>query len=105
MINVSAHIAPEARELAATAREQLDDLVTYATHLVNHQGDAVAFVAGGIHHASRYPPTRLRVDGRAALYRAVTEYRCNPMHALWPLISPAHEVRFEIVPKSQGSLP
>ncbi len=72
MINVSAHIAPEARELAATAREQLDDLVTYATHLVNHQADAVAFVAGGIHHASRYPPTRLRVDGRAALYRAVT---------------------------------
>jgi DNA-directed RNA polymerase specialized sigma24 family protein len=72
MINVSAHIAPEARELAATVREQLDDLVTYATHLVNHQADAVAFVAGGIHHASRYPPTRLRVDGRAALYRAVT---------------------------------
>ncbi|HEY8673683.1 MAG TPA: hypothetical protein VIM76_07980, partial [Candidatus Dormibacteraeota bacterium] len=68
MINVSAHIAPEARELAATVREQLDDLVTYATHLVNHQADAVAFVAGGIHHASRYPPTRLRVDGRAALY-------------------------------------
>ena len=33
---------------------------------------AVAFVAGGIHHASRYPPARLRVDGRAALYRAVT---------------------------------
>ncbi len=72
MINVSAHIAPEARELAATVREQLDDLVTYATHLVNHQADAVAFVAGGIHHASRYPPARLRVDGRAALYRAVT---------------------------------
>jgi DNA-directed RNA polymerase specialized sigma24 family protein len=72
MINVPAQIAPEARELAATAREQLDDLVTYATHLVNHQADAVAFVAGGIHHASRYPPTRLRIDGRAALYRAVT---------------------------------
>src|ERR1039457_7483160 len=71
MINVSADIAPEARELAATAREQLDDLVTYATHLVNPQADAVAFVAGGIHPASRYPPARLRVDGRAALYRAV----------------------------------
>ena len=72
MINVSAHIVPEARELAGTVREQLDDLVTYATHLVNHQADAVAFVAGGINHASRYPPARLRVDGRAALYRAVT---------------------------------
>src|ERR1035441_1425559 len=45
MINVSAHIAPEARELAATAREQLDDLVTYATPLVNHQAAAVAFAA------------------------------------------------------------
>ena len=82
MINVSAHIAPEARELAATVREQLDDLVTYATHLVNHQADAVAFVAGGIHHASRYPPTRLRVDGRAALYRAVT--RSMPARAALP---------------------
>jgi len=56
MINVSAHIAPEARELAATAREQLDDLVTYATHLVNHQADAVAFVAGGSITPAGIPP-------------------------------------------------
>jgi DNA-directed RNA polymerase specialized sigma24 family protein len=72
MINVEASIKPEARELATTAREQLDNLVTYATHLVNNPDEAVELVAGGIYHASRYPPARLRVDGRAALYRAVT---------------------------------
>ncbi|HXO14720.1 MAG TPA: sigma-70 family RNA polymerase sigma factor [Steroidobacteraceae bacterium] len=72
MINVSANVLPEARELAGTAREHLDALVSYATHLVYDPGDAVDFVTAGIYHASRYPPARLRVDGRAALYRAVT---------------------------------
>ena len=72
MSNVPAHVQPEAHELAITAREHLDDLVTYATHLVGGSDDAIELVAGGIYHASRYPPTRLRVDGRAALYRAVT---------------------------------
>jgi DNA-directed RNA polymerase specialized sigma24 family protein len=72
MINVAANVLPESRELAATTREHLDDLVTYATHLVFDAHDAVDFVTAGIYHASRYPPARLRVDGRAALYRAVT---------------------------------
>jgi DNA-directed RNA polymerase specialized sigma24 family protein len=72
MIHVAAHVQPEAHELAITAREHLDDLVTYATHLVGSSEDAVEFVAGGIYHASRYAPARLRIDGRAALYRAVT---------------------------------
>jgi len=72
MIHVAAHVQPEAHELAITAREHLDDLVTFATHLVGSSEDAVEFVAGGIYHASRYPPARLRIDGRAALYRAVT---------------------------------
>ena len=72
MINVAAHVLPESRELAASAREHLDDLTTYATHLMYEDDDAVEFVAAGIAHASRYPPTRLRSDGRAALYRAVT---------------------------------
>jgi DNA-directed RNA polymerase specialized sigma24 family protein len=72
MINVLANVQPEAHELATLAREQLDDLLTYATHLTGSAADAVELVAGGIFHASRYPPARLRVDGRAALYRAVT---------------------------------
>ena len=72
MINVAANVQPEAHELATLAREHLDDLVTYATHLAGHADDAVEMVAGGIYHASKYPPARLRVDGRAALYRAVT---------------------------------
>jgi DNA-directed RNA polymerase specialized sigma24 family protein len=72
MINVAANVLPESRELAATVREQLDDLVTYAAHLVFDADDALDFVTAGIYHASRYPPARLRVDGRAALYRAVT---------------------------------
>ena len=72
MINAAANVFTESRELAATAREHLDDLVTYATHLMFDSTDAAEFVAAGIHHASRYPPARLRVDGRAALYRAVT---------------------------------
>ncbi len=72
MINVSANVLPEARELSDTAREHLDALVTYATHLVYDPADAMDFVTAGIYHASRYPPARWRVDGRAALYRAVT---------------------------------
>ena len=72
MTNVSATVLPEARELADATREQLDSLVTYATHLVYDPGDAVDFVTAGVYHAGRYPPARLRSDGRAALYRAVT---------------------------------
>ena len=72
MINVLANVQPEAHELATLAREHLDELTTYATHLVGSTDDAMEFVAGGIHHASRYPPTRLSADGRAALFRAVT---------------------------------
>ena len=72
MPNVSATVFPEARELADATREQLDALLTYATHLVFDAGDAIDFVTAGIYHASRYPPARLQTDGRAALYRAVT---------------------------------
>jgi RNA polymerase sigma-70 factor (ECF subfamily) len=72
MINVAAPVLPDASALAGLVREHLDDLVTYATHLVGDVDDAVEFVAGGIYHASRYPPARLTADGRIALYRAVT---------------------------------
>ena len=73
MTNVTAHV-PETSspELAGLVRQHLDDLATYAAHLVGDPGDAIEFVAGGIFHASRYPPARLATDGRAALYRAVT---------------------------------
>ncbi|MFN2568035.1 MAG: sigma factor-like helix-turn-helix DNA-binding protein [Candidatus Dormibacteria bacterium] len=72
MINVEAPVQPSASELARLVRENLDELLTYATHLVGDPDDALEFVAGGVYHASRYPPSRLAVDGRAALYRAVT---------------------------------
>ena len=72
MINVAAPVLPDASALAGLVREHLDDLVTYATHLVGDVDDAVEFVAGGIYHASRYPPARLQQDGRVALYRAVS---------------------------------
>ena len=73
MINVSAIVPPtDTHELADTVREQLDALLTYAVHLVADPDDAVDFVTAGVYHASRYPPARLRTDGRAALYRAVT---------------------------------
>lgn len=79
MPNVSAHVLPEApappesaHDFAATVREHLDALVTYAIHLVYDPGDAVDFVTAGIYHASRYPPARLQLDGRAALFRGVT---------------------------------
>ena len=72
MINVAADIAPDASDLAGLACGHLDDLVTYVTHLSGSAEDAVEFVAGGLAHAAKYPPTRLRVDGRAALYRAAT---------------------------------
>lgn len=72
MTNVAAPVLPSASELAGLVRENLDDLLTYATHLVGDADEALEFVAGGVYHASRYPPSRLTVDGRAALYRAVT---------------------------------
>jgi DNA-directed RNA polymerase specialized sigma24 family protein len=73
MTSVAAHVLPEeASELAFLVREHLDELVTYATHLVGDAGDAVEFVAAAIQHASRYPPARVRADGRVALYQAVT---------------------------------
>lgn len=72
MPNVTAQLVANASELAGLASEHLDDLCTYATHLVGDAEDALEFVAAGISHASRYPPARVRVDGRVALYRSVT---------------------------------
>src|SRR5438445_264459 len=83
MINVAAPVLPDASTLAGLVREHLDDLVTYATHLVGDVDDAVEFVAGGIYHASRYPPARLQTDGRVALYRAVTR-ACRQEHRFPP---------------------
>jgi DNA-directed RNA polymerase specialized sigma24 family protein len=83
MINVLAHVAPDASDLAGLAREHLDDLATYATHLTGSADDALDFVAGGLAHAAKYPPTRLRQDGRAALYRAVTR-ACRQGHRFPP---------------------
>lgn len=79
MINAAAHVLPDASELAGLVREHLDDLVSYATHLVGDAGDAVEFTAGGVYHATKYPPARLRVDGRASLFRAVTR-ACRQEH-------------------------
>ncbi|HET9051205.1 MAG TPA: sigma-70 family RNA polymerase sigma factor [Candidatus Dormibacteraeota bacterium] len=61
-----------ASEFAGLACDHLDDLCTYAAHLVGDADDALEFVAAGINHAMRYPPARVRVDGRVALLRAVT---------------------------------
>lgn len=70
-------------DLASLACEELDELAAYATHLTGSAGDAIEFVAGGLAHAARYPPARLRVDGRAALYRAVTR-ACRQQHRFPP---------------------
>jgi DNA-directed RNA polymerase specialized sigma24 family protein len=83
MINVAADIAPDASDLAGLACGHLDDLVTYVTHLSGNPDDAVEFVAGGLAHAAKYPPARMRVDGRAALYRAVTR-ACRQGHRFPP---------------------
>jgi DNA-directed RNA polymerase specialized sigma24 family protein len=72
MLNATAPVVSNASELAGLACEHLDDLCTFATHLIGDADDALEFVAAGINHASRYPPARVRVDGRVALYRAVT---------------------------------
>ena len=83
MINVAPNISNHASELAGLVRDHLDALCTYATHLVGDPDDAVEFVAGGVYHATKYPPTRLRDDGRAALYRAVTR-ACRQEHRFPP---------------------
>lgn len=75
MLNVAPHVtpgvAPGAPELAVVVCEHLDELATFATHLVGDPNEAMEFVAAGVQHATRYPPARLRVDGRVALFRAV----------------------------------
>lgn len=83
MLNVSAHVLDNAGDLATLMRENLDELVTYATHLVGDPDDAMEYVAGGLYHATKYPPTRLHTDGRAALYRAVTR-ACRQQHRYPP---------------------
>ena len=72
MINVAPPSMPQTSDLVGLVSENVDDLVSYATHLVGNSQAAVGFVAGGVQHAAKYPPTRLRDDGGAALYRAVT---------------------------------
>ena len=72
MLNVAPQIlSSDAGELATLVRENLDDLVTFATHLVGDPDDALEHTAAGIHHTTRYPPARVAMDGRVALYRAV----------------------------------
>jgi DNA-directed RNA polymerase specialized sigma24 family protein len=83
MINVAADITPDASDLAGLACECLDDLATYATHLTGSAEDGIEFVAGGLASAAKYPPARLRTDGRAALYRAVTR-ACRQEHRFPP---------------------
>lgn len=83
MINVAANVTATSGEFAELVCDHLDDLVSYATHLVGDAGEAVEFVAGGIHHASKYPPARVRLDGRAALFRAVTR-ACRQEHRYPP---------------------
>lgn len=83
MNNVAADVPPESDELAVIIREHLDEVSTFATHLVGDADDAIEFVAGGIYHAAKYPPARLRADGRAALYRAVTR-ACRQQHRFPP---------------------
>jgi DNA-directed RNA polymerase specialized sigma24 family protein len=72
MINAAANVPATSGEFTELVSEHLDDLVTYAAHLVGDADSAVELAAGGILHAAKYPPARLRVDGKAALYRAVT---------------------------------
>lgn len=72
MPHVTAHDSSHAGDLATLVRENLDSLTTYATHLVGDVRMAADQTAGGVLHASKYPPAQLSVSGRAALYRAVT---------------------------------
>jgi DNA-directed RNA polymerase specialized sigma24 family protein len=97
MINVIASVAPQASDLAGLACEHLDDLSTYAAHLTGTADEALEFVAGGLAHAAKYPPTRLRLDGRAALYRAVTR-ACRQGHRFPP--RPHGPARFLRKPRS-----
>jgi DNA-directed RNA polymerase specialized sigma24 family protein len=83
MLNVAPHVPPVNGEFADLVCEHADALVSYAVHLVGDVDSAMEFVAGGIHHASKYPPARLRVDGRGALFRAVTR-ACRQEHRYPP---------------------
>ena len=72
MINVALNVPASRGEFAELVSEHLDSLLTYVAHLMGDADAAADLAAGGVHHASRFPPARLQQDGRAALYRAVT---------------------------------
>jgi DNA-directed RNA polymerase specialized sigma24 family protein len=72
MINAAVNVPATSGEFAELVSERLDELITYATHLVGDADSAVEMTAAGIVHAAKYPPARVSVDGRAALYRSVT---------------------------------
>ncbi|MGP8160878.1 MAG: RNA polymerase sigma factor [Candidatus Dormibacteria bacterium] len=72
MINAAANVPATSGEFAELVSERLDELITYAAHLVGDVDSAVEMTAAGIFHAAKYPPAHLSVDGPAALYRSVT---------------------------------
>jgi len=98
MINVAPNVSANASELAVLAREHLDELATLATHLVGDADAALEFVAAGVHHATRYPPARVRVDGRAALYRAVIRACRRQQH-----FPPRHQGPARLFRRGRGS--
>ena len=59
MINVAANVPATSGEFAELVSEHLDELVTYAAHLVGDANSAVELAAAGIFHAAKYPPARV----------------------------------------------
>lgn len=103
MINAALNVPAVSGEFSELVSEHLDDLITYAAHLVGDAGSAVELVAGGVFHAAKYPPSRLQLDGRTALYRAVTRAcrtgqrfppRPHGAARLWRRSRPPFEVEF-----------
>jgi len=72
MTNAAVNVPAISGEFAELVSTHLDELITYAAHLVGDADSAVEMTAAGISHAAKYPPAHLRVDGTTALYRAVT---------------------------------
>lgn len=41
-------------------------------------------------------PLPVNIAAGKAKYRAITTYRCNPIHSIWPIVTTAPDVEFEV---------
>lgn len=45
-------------------------------------------------------PLPINISPGPARYRAITIYKCNPIHSIWPIVAQAQDVEFMVIAKN-----